>query len=449
MLKIRSLELLIIIVSAVISYIVINNFISDHNSFIKVNNSEELSDEQWLNDLDSLLHYLVKTHPNPYWKTPKGEIHKNYFTLKNKIPELSENEIITGFSRIVSLVGDWHTQFIGNNLSKSYFPVRIEKLSDGYFITSISEKYKILFGKRVIRIGKYITEKTFNMMSEVTSYDNEYSRMYYSPRSMIMSSLLDGLGIINNSDFLPIEIQDRNDDIKTILIKAEPYPFPDDPYFLWFWKFNSVPADDYININSLLKDSPPLYLKNFDEPYWIEYLKEYKTIYFGFNSCENAEDKPFADFIKLLFSVIDNEKPDKLIIDLRNNLGGTDSYLQPLIDGIKKRNEINGTGHLYILTSKKTLSAALHAATWIEKVAQPIFVGEPTGAGPNHFADPELYTLPNSKLQLLVSSKYWQNSFKNDIRQWIEPHIKIDLDSKEYFSGRDEALQRILDLKIE
>ncbi len=411
--------------------------------------NKKLTDAQWTSDLDSLVFFMQKTHPNLYSKTSRDEFDKQSTQIKASIPNLSDNEIITRFCHLVSMVKDGHTSFIGNRMAEKYFPIRIEQLSDGYFITAVSKKYADLFGAQVTRIGKYSSGDAFEKIGSVSSYDNQYSKIYNVTRQLTMSSLLTGLGIIDSPGILSVEILDKTNRLKIITIEATPYPFQNDPYSFWFWKYNAVPAADFINLRSQLADNLPLRLKNFEKPYWFEYIKEYRTVYFCFNSCENDTAEPFIDFINKLWQAVTIEKPEKLIIDLRNNLGGTNSYLQPLIHGIIRHDEINQVGHLFVLISRKTFSAALHCATGIERNASPIFVGEPTGAAPNHYADAAFYELPNSRLLVMVSTLFWQNGWPWDAREWIDPEIKVAVDSKEYFSGEDKALQNVFDFSRE
>jgi hypothetical protein len=263
-----------------------------------------------------------------------------------------------------------------------------------------------------------------------------------------MSSLLKGLGIINSTDLLTLQIIDKTGKQITISIEGVNYPFKDDLFYNWFLHDNAVPDSNYVNLNTEIAFDPPLRLKNFRKPYWFEYLEEQKALYFCFNRCENDPAQPFSDFIKNLWTEVEVNKPEKLIIDLRNNIGGTNDYLQPLIHGIICHDEINKTGHLFVLISRKTFSAALHCATWIERNSEPVFVGEPTGAAPNHNADPKIYELPNSKLLLLVSTAYWQNGLPGDKREWIEPGIKMEPDSQEYFNGQDKAMEYILNYNL-
>jgi hypothetical protein len=84
------------------------------------------------------------------------------------------------------------------------------------------------------------------------------------------------------------------------------------------------------------------------------------------------------------------------------------------------------------------------AAVMLERQTGTIFVGEPTGASPNHFGDSNLFTLPNSGATMMHSSIYWQLSDPDDDRPWIAPDIPVKLLSKDFISGRDPALETIL-----
>jgi hypothetical protein len=75
-----------------------------------------------------------------------------------------------------------------------------------------------------------------------------------------------------------------------------------------------------------------------------------------------------------------------------------------------------------------------------------VFVGEPTGARPNHYGDSRKIQLPNSGLTVRTSTLYWQYSGPKDDRPWLVPHIPTELSSEDYRLGRDPALNLILSL---
>ena len=414
-----------------------------NSSTINSYSQRTLSDKQWIEDLAFMVNRLESVHPNPYINIKKEQFQIEVKHLKEKIPNYTDNEIIVEFLRIITLIKDGHTRLHGNNLTKKWYPIRIEQFSDGFYITASANKYAKYSGSKVIQINNYTVEEVFDKIKNITPHDNEFLQKYLSPMYLIMSSVVSGLHITDTSENLTFLIENSDHKQNKLLIESIEYKSNDD--LGWYWKEYAIPYADYTNIMMHDKDLP-LYLKNYNKPFWFEYIKDKNSVYFCFNECSDSNSESFENFNKGLWEFIDLRKVDSLIIDLRNNFGGTNSILKPLIHGIIKHNKINQEGHLFVIVGCKTFSAAMHCATWIEYHCNPIFVGEPTGASPNHFADADFSYLPNSKILLMVSKYYWQNSWPWDNRRYIEPKFRINLSSEDYFNYRDPVMEKILNV---
>jgi len=253
-----------------------------------------------------------------------------------------------------------------------------------------------------------------------------------------MSSLLSGLNIIDDPNYLSLTIE-KDGNISELKIPAQ--EFESDNDFMWYWMFNGVPAKEFIRFIDLATDELPLVYKNLEQFYWFENFEDSKTVYMCFNMCLDSDNEKFSDFNARFWKHIESNNTNRLIIDLRNNIGGNNQILLPLIHEVIRHENINKKENLFIITGRKTWSAAMHCATWFEKHTNATFIGEPTASAPNHYADPKLVTLPNSKIDLLISRYYWQNSWPWDEREYIKPDILVKLFSYEYFSYRDPILE--------
>ncbi len=160
--------------------------------------------------------------------------------------------------------------------------------------------------------------------------------------------------------------------------------------------------------------------------------------------CLDSGNEKFSDFNTRLWEFIESKNAKRLIIDLRNNIGGNNQILLPLIHDVIRHENINRKGNFFIIIGRKTWSAAMHCATWLERHTNASFIGEPTASAPNHYADPNRFTLPNCKIDLLVSRYYWQNSWPWDHRESIEPETIIKIHSHDYFNHYDPVLEFIL-----
>lgn len=403
----------------------------------------EFSVQQWQEDLRFLVSSMESIHPNLFHDISQHAFHHEAALLTDAIPHLDDNEILVGLLRLTAMTQDWHTQIISRNLTEKWFPVRIEQLQDGLFITAVSPEYAQHLGGRVLRIGNCTASEAFAKAKEVTAHDNLYSQRYFASMFLSMPSVLCGLHIIDDVDFLRLEIQPLVGPQREVNIAAGTYDSDDD--LSWFWLKEAVPATETITV-ATHRWHLPLYWQNSDRFYWFEFLEADKTVYMGFNLTANDETESFADFNIRLWNLIDHEEVEHLVIDLRHNLGGDHDILSPLIDGILQRERINRRGGLYVIIGPKNVSASSHCAAWLENRAQPMFVGEPTGARPNQYADPEHLRLPHSQLRLMVSKLYWQNDLTQDTRPWIEPHVRAAFDSEYYFGLSDPAMDKVMDL---
>src|SRR5262249_13879396 len=189
----------------------------------------------------------------------------------------------------------------------------------------------------------------------------------------------------------------------------------------------------------------PLYLKDRSTAYWFEYLREAKTVYFQYNVVRNAGKETIEQFGERLFRFVNENEVDKLVIDMGWNSGGNLLLNQPLVHGLIRCDKVNQRGKLFVIVGRHTFSAAMAAATHLERHTKAIFVGEPTGSSPNFVGEATgALILPYSKMVATISDLYWQNSVAMDHRTWIAPQIYAAPAFEAYRANRDSALEAIL-----
>jgi hypothetical protein len=186
--------------------------------------------------------------------------------------------------------------------------------------------------------------------------------------------------------------------------------------------------------------------------YWFNYDEETKSLYCQFNAVNNQEGEPtIAEFTESLAKIIRRKSIARFIIDLRNNGGGDDSNLPPLLSLIKDSREINQYGKLFVITGRHTFSSALLFAWQLRMQTEAIFVGEPAAQGPVFNANAEYIFLPNSKLGFTVS----KNSTARNQPNWcFDPPELLDVDYpvqygiQDFKLDHDPALALISDMDI-
>jgi hypothetical protein len=162
----------------------------------------------------------------------------------------------------------------------------------------------------------------------------------------------------------------------------------------------------------------------------------------------DAPEEPLAAFSQRLGRLLEEQRVERLVIDMRWNHGGNAWLTAPLLAAIAGNERINRRGHLFVLIGPRIFSAAQVAAGLIDRFTEATFVGEPTGSRPNFVAEDDPFTLPYSRVRVNVSHLEWQGGWPQDRRSWIAPLIYVPNTFAAYRAGRDPALEAVLALPI-
>lgn len=192
-------------------------------------------------------------------------------------------------------------------------------------------------------------------------------------------------------------------------------------------------------------DSPP-YLNPKDDYYWYEEWSENRSLYFQFNAVtsENKAGKKLDAIINELRNILNSGRVDRLIIDARLNGGGDNTAYINLLNFITEDSFFKGSGKLFVIIGRATFSAGINFITEVEQKSNAILVGEPTGGSPNQYGDAKGITLPNSGIRLRISTLYWNKAGNDDLRLDHQPSLLTPVNSSDYFSRKDSAIEEIL-----
>jgi C-terminal processing protease CtpA/Prc len=129
---------------------------------------------------------------------------------------------------------------------------------------------------------------------------------------------------------------------------------------------------------------------------------------------------------------------------LRNNSGGNSAILNPFLEKLKK-NYLNKKGSLYVLIGKNTFSSALMNAVDLKRNYKSILVGQTTSGNVNHYGETRGFRLPNSKIIVGYSTKYWEiwKGYNGALR----PDIEIKYSLKNFKNNIDEAIEYVTNRK--
>lgn len=393
---------------------------------------------EWREDLRYFAEQAPQVHQNLFHSMTHEEFETAVKNLDQSIPNLSRNQIIVELARIVALIGDGHTYIDLQEQPTSFrhYPLRLYWFPDGIYVLSADKRYAALVGGRIVKLGKVSGQDAYDAVSKIVQRDNEFQVKLLAPYYMCMAEVLDGLGLVDNLEGVPLTVE-KNRMQTTVILKPEAGFLSDNEF---------VHAADWVDARD--PASPmPLWLKDPTNPYWFEYLKDSRTLYVQFNVVGQKDDETIEAFFKRVMAFADANPVDRFVLDERLNGGGNNTLLRPIIHAFIRSDKVNQPGKLFTIIGRQTFSAAMNCVDRMKLNTNTLFVGEPSGANPNMYGDNAAVVLPHSKLSVRLSTLWWQDMDPRDKRLWQAPDLSAELTFADYRAGRDPAMDAILAYK--
>jgi len=373
---------------------------------------------------------LPARHKNLFFKIKPEEFRATVASLRSQIPNLTKPQFLMGLSRLVASVGDSHTSF--TVMPQNAFPMKLYWFKEGICITDTTPEHRELLNGRLTAVDGHPIDEVVRAFAAIFPHDNEAQVKDFVPRFLGSSEHLLGLGLVADPAEATFSVE--TDDGKTVSAKLKSLPLADVRKVAW-----AAPQAD--------RSELPFYRRMAASAYEYFYMPRARTLYFAYNSCRDLPDRPFAKFAEELWSVAKKNPVDRMIIDLRINGGGDSSILDAFINELAANADLNQKGRLFVILGRRTFSSAILNALDLKKKTKAIFYGEPTGGRPNHYGEIQTLALPNLKLAVSYSTKYFK--FVDGDEPSLVPDVLVELTLEDYLALRDPVLEAILAWRIE
>jgi hypothetical protein len=381
---------------------------------------------RWELDIDSFARQLTELHPNPFHRIPRSRFESEIATLRAEVSSLSDPAVVVGLMRILALVGDSHTTVDLRSFGGfRQLPLRFEWFADGIFVVAATEEHRQALGLRLVRIGGAPVEAAIEALSEVIPYENDSWLRFSLVSILTVPEVLEAQTLVADASRVQLELEDPAGRRVELEVPAQPRQA------LAFVEAGPLP------------DERPLYRQRENENYWLVLLEPSQTLYVQYRRAGDGGTEPFSQFAARIIQLVDSEPVRALVLDLRNNTGGDSGLMEPLLTQLERRPEWSGGEGLYTIIGRATFSSALMNAFDLKIRTRAILVGEPTGGKPNHFGQVSSFTLPSSGIRVFHSTRFFRLSATSD-PPTLEPDIRVEIHSGDYFEGRDPLLETVL-----
>jgi len=402
----------------------------------------KLSKEEWKQDLRFLADNIEKIHPNPFGMIKKEDFEHEVTNVEERIPNLSDEQISMQLIKLEAMIGDGHSTSFPFQPSTGFkmYPLQLYHFSDGLYVTDASDQYRQVVGTRVVKIGSLPVEQVYEILKPFVAADNEFTIKERISLYYVCTGVLHSQGITDSTDEAQWTFADDSGNESTLALR----PVSIVSYFYWY-----IRPFQRLKYKHAIDPSTPLYRRESQwNYYWLTYLEPSKTLYVQINQILNKSGESFTQFGQRLIEFADTHPVERVVIDLRRNGGGDNTVYRQFVEDISHSSNVNRRGRLFTLIGRGTFSAGVNFTSAMEKKTETLFVGESTGAGPNHYGDPQMTFMPRSKGLVFISTRCWQLSDAKDTRSAHEPQIAVPLSHKDYFSNRDPVLEAALQYQV-
>lgn len=358
-------------------------------------------------DFKFLIKKLDKIHPNPYRIISKQDLEKRLSKLLSKYEMLDDSTFIFEFMKIFCKIGDSHTRIRGFDklLSQKEYAFRVKLLNDTYYIVAVDCKHRKYIGSKILSLNGVSIEDIISKMSVVITHENEVVLSNGVQAWISDLDLLKYLDIVKEDLILNIETDKGKFKLKPVKVSEDELCNP---------RKDSIQKSETLNPKGL---------------YWKKYYKELDTYYLQYNECEDITKKE-------ILGIVDEIRKNQIkfvVTDLRNNPGGSSLILDPFTDFLFE-NQDRIISIVFI--SNNTFSAAIINALNILDCENSISIGKKTAGAPTKFGQTVEIVLPNSKIVLSVSTKYFEEK-GYDFGCPLVPKIEVKESIHEYLEGID------------
>lgn len=382
----------------------------------------------WRHDIDHLFNEVKRVNPDYRDKPFPTEFIRRYESLKRDVAGLSDEQIFIGMQRMLAVLRQGHLVLWADQTARvpnRYLPLRFYAFPEGVFIIDADEAHRDLVGSRVITIGTLPAEEALRRLAGATSVDGDMQYLWGASR-IAETYYLKGIGAIGSSASADLNVQEPGGRRRRIAVAT-------------LAKEREGRQDRLLAPHGV---TAPLFVRDMAQSHWEQPLPDEDAHYVQVNNLRDDKDEPIAAFGQRLWKILDASKPKNVILDLRHNNGGTTQTYPELLRTLIAFSRIEGN-RLYVLIGRRTFSAAGNFVTDLERLADPVFVGEATSECCNLYGDPTYVQLPYSQVQGELTAVKWQLSEPGDRRREMSPEVPVQLTAKAYFAGQDPALETI------
>ena len=379
-------------------------------------------------DLDVLYQSLERYHPDLFANTPEADFLVRKAEIESRLATESEVDFVLDLQSLVALVGDSHTQASLNAVADQvrFYPMVLTWYDGHWYLTTAEEGQADLLGREVTAVNGHSMEEVLEAFSSLLSADNPVKLRRQYRQSCNVADLYEYVGLVPEGGALELTLEGGQ------VLSVEPV---------------DAAALSHVSLARLseqITDQPSTAATA--DFYWSTAL-DGDTYYIQYNTCREDPELPMETFAAQVQTALDDGDYSRVLVDLRNNGGGSDGVIWPLLAVL--RQEMDDGAEVVGLIGETTFSSAIINVVELQEMGA-VLVGEPASGSVDHFGSVGSFALPNSGIQIGVSTKYIDLGTLLDADagrgvESLEPDVTVPQTMADTLASRDSAVEWLLD----
>lgn len=381
-------------------------------------------------DLELLYQTIRDRHPGPFTNTPEQEFLARIAQIEARIDTEDSMSFGLDLQSLAALIGDSHTTTNLNSILSSghMFPVSVKWMDGDWVLYQVDASHQGALGQQVTSVNGFSMDQVQEKMAPLISADNEIKLRRQLSQVFGHQEIMVYCGLIKPEEDLTLTLENGTS------ITLSPLSMQD--------------QSGWPEINGLSQQrqgsAPTDYQKG---TYYFSLPLDSRTYYIQYNQCMEDPELPMETFTAQVMADLEQGSYSVLLLDLRNNGGGSDGVIIPLLMELAPLVR-SGELELWGLVGEATFSSASINALEIREMGGGL-AGEPTSGSVDHFGSVSGFTLPNSGIRVGVSSKYIDLGTLLDADAGrgvvsLEPDVELPQTMADTLAGKDTAVEWLL-----
>lgn len=389
--------------------------------------SQELINDAWLEDLEAYQSGLEQKHIDVYNKISKAHFDADLEKIRASLSAKTDLEITLDLMRLTRKIGDGHTAISLRNQSFRSYPFGLQNFTGDWRVVKVDNEHANLLGMQLESIDNVPIEAIAQKVGEVAQFvENEQSQMVRTGENLTSADLLYGLRIAKNREQASFVFSNERGEKTRVGLNAISREAYDEATLF---------RELEIAVPEIKRPENPSY-----EFLWYAPIDGTDGLYIHFESYPKFEE--MMAFGEELVGYIFQHNIRQLVIDMRNN-GGGDLYTGLVLAyALNLADPVDWKSGVYVLCDKVTFSAATSNTALFRELLNATIVGEPTGSNPTGYQDMDTFELPNSKLVVCYSKRFFR--IQESITHGVQPDIPIEYVWESFSQGNDNMLEWVV-----